>query len=51
MDNQGVLVANEIHPRRVWELAENLERWGARNTIITNERPGQAGRALGRLFR
>lgn len=39
MENRGILVANEIHPRRVWELAENLERWGARNAIITHETP------------
>ena len=39
MQGQGMLVANEIHPKRVWELAENLERWGAVNTTITNETP------------
>jgi NOL1/NOP2/sun family putative RNA methylase len=39
MQNQGLLLANEIHPRRVWELAENLERWGATNVVITNETP------------
>jgi NOL1/NOP2/fmu family ribosome biogenesis protein len=39
MRNQGVLVANEIHGQRVWDLAENLERWGARHTVITNESP------------
>ncbi len=48
MGNQGVLIANETHPKRVWELAENLERWGARNTIITNEKSSQAGGATGR---
>ena len=37
MNNDGLLVANEIHPKRVWDLAENLERWGAHNTIVTNE--------------
>jgi 16S rRNA C967 or C1407 C5-methylase (RsmB/RsmF family)/NOL1/NOP2/fmu family ribosome biogenesis protein len=37
MDNQGLLVANEIHPRRVWDLSENLERWGARQVAITAE--------------
>jgi 16S rRNA C967 or C1407 C5-methylase (RsmB/RsmF family) len=36
---QGVLVANEVHPKRVWALAENLERWGARNAIVLNEGP------------
>jgi NOL1/NOP2/fmu family ribosome biogenesis protein len=25
----------------VWELSENLERWGARNTAITNETPSR----------
>ena len=39
MENQGLFVANEIHPRRVWELSENLERWGVRNAVITNESP------------
>ncbi len=41
MENTGLLVANEIHPRRAWDLAENLERWGARNTIILNESPAR----------
>ena len=26
MNNTGLLVANEIHPKRVWDLVENLER-------------------------
>ena len=37
MQNQGLLMANETHPKRVWELAENLERWGIHNAIITQE--------------
>lgn len=37
LQNDGLLVANEIMPNRVKILAENLERWGARNAIITNE--------------
>jgi NOL1/NOP2/fmu family ribosome biogenesis protein len=41
MQNRGLLVANEIHPKRVWELSENLERWGAQNTTITNETPSR----------
>lgn len=41
MNHQGLLAANEIHPRRVWELVENLERWGARNVVITNESPAR----------
>jgi 16S rRNA C967 or C1407 C5-methylase (RsmB/RsmF family)/NOL1/NOP2/fmu family ribosome biogenesis protein len=39
MRNEGLLVANEIHGQRVWDLAENLERWGARRAVITNEGP------------
>jgi 16S rRNA C967 or C1407 C5-methylase (RsmB/RsmF family) len=39
MRNEGLLVANEIHGQRAWDLAENLERWGARNAVITNESP------------
>ena len=50
MQGQSILVANEIHPRRVWELAENLERWGADNTIITNERPERLADRFGAYF-
>ena len=39
MKNTGLLIANEIHPKRVWDLAENLERCGVTNAIITNETP------------
>ncbi len=39
MQGQGLLIANEIHPQRAWELAGNLERWGARHVAVTNETP------------
>lgn len=39
MNNEGLLVSNEIFKKRATILAENLERWGAKNTIITNESP------------
>lgn len=39
MAGQGLLIANEPHPRRAWILAENLERWGAGHVAITNETP------------
>lgn len=39
MQGQGLLIANEIHPQRAWELAGNLERWGATNAAVTNETP------------
>ncbi len=41
MQDQGLLVANETTPARAAALAANLERWGARQTIITNETPAR----------
>jgi NOL1/NOP2/sun family putative RNA methylase len=39
MANQGLLVANDLHPKRVRDLAQNLERCGVRNCCIINETP------------
>ncbi|NRQ54337.1 RsmF rRNA methyltransferase first C-terminal domain-containing protein [Brevibacillus sp. HD1.4A] len=39
LNGQGLLVANEIHPVRVKALAENLERCGVKNAVVTNETP------------
>ena len=50
MQNEGLLVANEIHPRRAWELFENTERWGARNVAITSATPLQLADHLGDFF-
>jgi NOL1/NOP2/fmu family ribosome biogenesis protein len=50
MGNQGLLVANEIHAQRVWELAENLERWGVHNVTITNETPERLAAHFGPFF-
>jgi NOL1/NOP2/sun family putative RNA methylase len=50
MKNTGVLVANEIHPRRVWDLAENLERCGITNAIVTNETPQRLADHFGEFF-
>lgn len=36
LNNTGVLVSNEINPSRIKALGENLERFGAKNNIITN---------------
>ena len=46
----GMLVANEIHPQRVWDLAENLERWGARNAVLLNESPERIAGAFPEFF-
>lgn len=37
LDNQGVLVSNEISSKRAKILVENIERFGARNVVVTNE--------------
>ncbi len=37
MDNQGLLVSNEIHKGRSKILVENVERFSARNMLVTNE--------------
>ncbi len=50
MKNTGVLVANEIHPRRVWNLAENLERCGITNAVVTNETPQRLADHFGEYF-
>jgi NOL1/NOP2/sun family putative RNA methylase len=50
MAGQGVLVANETHPQRVWELAENLERWGVRHTVLLNETPARLADAFSDYF-
>ena len=39
MGNSGLLVSNEIIPRRAAILSENVERMGLKNTIVTNEAP------------
>lgn len=41
MHDQGLLVANEIFRKRAAVLAENLERWGTRRTVVTNESPAE----------
>lgn len=41
MQNKGLLVSNEIIPKRALILAENVERMGLINTIVTNEAPSK----------
>jgi len=37
LENTGVLVSNEINAKRSKILVENIERFGARNVLVTNE--------------
>jgi NOL1/NOP2/sun family putative RNA methylase len=50
MNNSGLLFVNEIHPKRVWDLAENLERCGITNAVITNETPERMANHFGEYF-
>ncbi len=50
MQGQGLLVTNEIHPQRAWDLAENLERSGVCNTAILNETPARLAAHFGPFF-
>jgi NOL1/NOP2/fmu family ribosome biogenesis protein len=45
-----LLVANEIHPKRAWDLAENLERFGVRNAAILQETPERLAEHFGAFF-
>lgn len=47
MKNEGLLLANEIHLKRVWDLAENLEPTGVTNAVVTNESPGKLADQFG----
>jgi NOL1/NOP2/sun family putative RNA methylase len=50
MLGKGLLVANEIKDKRIGHLAVNMERWGARNVVITNESPERLADHFGAFF-
>ncbi len=50
LNGQGLLVANEVIHKRAWELAGNLERWGATNVAITTETPERLAERWGGFF-
>lgn len=39
LNGNGLLIANEIIPKRAKILAENIQRMGIKNAIVTNESP------------
>jgi NOL1/NOP2/sun family putative RNA methylase len=47
---EGLLWANEIRTKRLPPLSANLERWGARNVIISNESPERLADRLPAFF-
>jgi NOL1/NOP2/sun family putative RNA methylase len=50
MLGSGLLVANEIKTKRVGHLAQNVERWGAGNVVVTNESPENLADHFGAIF-
>lgn len=50
MMGQGLLVSNEIHPERARILAENVERMGITNTVVTCAAPDQLARRFVACF-
>ena len=41
MAGEGILVCNEIHPKRAAVLASNVERMGIANALVLNEHPAR----------
>ena len=50
MGDSGLLVANDVNRKRARLLAENLERWGTRNTIISSATPSHLADTFGAVF-
>lgn len=50
LKGEGLLVANEIQPSRAKILAENLERFGVRNAVVTNETPDRLAKVFPEYF-
>ena len=50
MGDEGLLVANDVNAARARILSQNLERWGARNVLITNGTPEKLADTFGPVF-
>ncbi len=50
LEGKGILAANEMIGSRIKPLGENLERWGAPNTILLNDEPERIATQLGPIF-
>ncbi|CAM2957461.1 RsmB/NOP family class I SAM-dependent RNA methyltransferase [Paenibacillus sediminis] len=50
MQGQGLLISNEIHPQRAKILAENIERMGITNAVVTNAAPGELASRFPQAF-
>ena len=50
MEGQGLLVCNEIHPKRARILSSNVERLGVTNALVLNEHPAKLAERFPRFF-
>lgn len=50
LEGQGLIISNEIHPARAKILAENIERMGIPNAIVTNESSDSLSRHFSACF-
>lgn len=50
LQNTGVLVSNEISTKRSKILVENIERFGARNVVVTNESADRLAKVFPQYF-
>lgn len=50
LNGNGLLIANEIHPKRAKILSENIERFGVSNSIVTNASPEQLADVFPQYF-
>ncbi|ARU63918.1 hypothetical protein CBW65_14510 [Tumebacillus avium] len=50
LQGTGLLVTNEPHPQRAKILSENIERFGVRNALVTNEMPDRLAERFPAFF-
>ncbi len=50
LDDDGLLVANDVHAGRARLLADTLARWGAINAVVTQDEPERLAAAFGPVF-
>ena len=50
LSSEGLLIANEIIPKRAEILAENIERLGISNVVVTNDSPERLAKRFPEFF-
>ena len=50
MQSEGLLIANDVQPKRVHEMTNNLDRWGATHLAVLTEQPRRLAERLGAFF-